>query len=189
MVMRWQLFPFDPKDRSTVANSFAKSFNPELYLRSKDFFGSKCSNIRTLTSYDYVLAQRLEGDSSVRLFKYRSISYRYFHPETRRTKEDYCHFQVVDVDWSTTLVYVCPEVRLHREVEIAKIEAVEMVADELGYHFSIVTELDLFGSNPEYMRSLIEYMYMDGWKFTPIEEVGDHESRRHLSAGDARLDG
>lgn len=153
------------------------AFDPALYARKSEYVCRKSGPVKGVNSYGLVLCFRYDGDQNVAKFRYGNVRFPYYDPELDRERSHAYDFDVRMTDGTRRLVYVTSERFLQTAREEAQIEAAEAHAQHLGAQFVLVTELDLFGTKPEYMRSLIVYLTERLWEKFPDEpeEAGFEE--------------
>lgn len=140
------------------------AFDPALFSIRRQYQCEKSGVCACHNSFCYVYCFRLDGDQSVEAFRYGQVRFPFYDPESRQTRYECFDFDVKLRDGSRRLVYVTTVSRLHTPVEEARIEAAEAHAEMLGARFVVVTELELFGDSPAYMKSIIRYYTERMWE-------------------------
>lgn len=159
-------------DREAAHLNFSMAFDPALFSIRSQYSCAKSGVCACANSFCYVYCFKLDGDPTVEAFRYGQVRFPYYDPESRQTKYESFDFDVKLTDGSRRLVYVTTVSRLHTPLEESRIEAAEAHADLLGAGFRVVTELELFGTNLGYMRSIIRYYTERMWeKFKDEQEV------------------
>ncbi len=126
-------------------------FNRSLIFKSERFGPISCSNIVT-----YFLCHQLSQNPKVESI-YNSIHrFKYFDPYKKHPMRKLFALDVV-LSGRKQLLYVCSVWDLYKKTEDYIIEAAESYAQHTGLEFRLITEPDVFGKNPEYMKSLVEY--------------------------------
>lgn len=142
------------------------AFDPLLYRRKATYEAQKGGKIDYPNSYAYMAARALDGNHRVLSFQYNKVRF----PVSNGPSLIYQHFDfdVKHDDGNRTLAVITTCDSRYKEREEAIIEAAEAHADSLGALFELWTELELFGLNPDYMRSIVHFI-MDRKYLTELE--------------------
>lgn len=132
-------------------------FNRKLYNRPGPHKSDK-GRVDCPNSYIRQTCHLLNVSPKVTRFQFRVVRYRFFHPELERIREGHFDF-LVRTTTGRKLIHVFPMDWLSNDVVIARIEAMQLRAKELGVPLEVWTETELFGEREEYRDSLIRYCY------------------------------
>jgi hypothetical protein len=139
------------------------AFDEPLFRRKQDYECAKSGKIACPNSYCLAVCFRLDGDPRVDSFRFGVVRYPYFDPSSGLTR--YRHFDFdVRQGKGRTLLFVTSQYYLHAHKEESQIEAAEAHADQIGARFELITEPELFGDNPGYMKSLLRYYTEKMWE-------------------------
>lgn len=146
---------------SDLVLAYRMAFEPRYYQLQRPVRTCKGGVVRALTSYVYFAAMRLDRDRAVESFKHRGVRYDYYDPERGKARWGYCDFDVRLAD-ARKLVFVTSCQFVGTPAEDCRIEAAECAASSLRAAFEVWTEVDLFGPNPAYMRSVVPFVMNEG---------------------------
>ena len=136
---------------------YSNWFRRSLYLRKSSFHSEKCGTVTCHNSYVKQACRNLAQDKSVVRFACRTIEYEYFHPLENRVFKNRIDF-VTQTRTGKQLIQTVPVKFLDEEVMVARIEAMELKAQQLKIPLALWTEIELFGDNPEYAESVIRML-------------------------------
>lgn len=145
-------------DARDVAANYCLEFDPVVYFRPGEEQHAKAGLVQSPNSCVYFLARRLEANDKVKSFKISDIPIEYWHPIERTTHGTFFDMDVEYVDGSRKLIYVTPQIRMHTEVEETIISLAEDIAKTMKVGFEVLTEIEIFGDNPAYMKSIVRYV-------------------------------
>jgi hypothetical protein len=124
---------------------YHRGFEPKLHHLKGWHESPKAGKVYFRSSYEKKAFMKLDEDESVKIYQTEAISTEYFHPLKEITSSFLIDLLVEFKDGSRKLIEVKPEKWLSDDVVIAKIEAGEMKAKDMGVSFEIWTEMNLFG--------------------------------------------
>ena len=128
----------------------------KLFSRQSRFRGLKCGEIQCLNSYVKIAAQRLEGNGEVIRFHYRIVPYEYFNPKLGKIGTNYFDFDV-EYKRERKLIQCVPDGLLTEDTMVCRLDAMELKALDLKLPLEIWGDEILFGTNPAYRESLINF--------------------------------
>lgn len=142
------------KNKSDMNNldvnlNYDLGFDPSLYYRTGNYFFNKCGNFYYTSSLMFFLVKNLDNDPNVKNLYVRKFPFKYFHP----LKNSFCS-DFYDVSTENTHYYISSQHFLNTQLENSRIYAAKIQSDK---NFVVITEPDLFGNNPNYMKSLIDF--------------------------------
>jgi hypothetical protein len=146
------------REKSDVALDYSLTFAPTLFYRTCSQNCNKGGVVNAPNSYVFFLARILDQDRRVQSFRHQNERFEYWHPTLLRVDSSYFDFDVRCTDGSRRLLFVTPQSRLHTPPLDAMLEGAECAARALKAKFEVWTEMEIFGPNPEYMRSVIWYI-------------------------------
>jgi hypothetical protein len=145
-------------ERKDVDLAYSMAFSRELFMRKETYACPKSGIVHAANSYAYVLCFRLDGDWRVKKFRYKKTRFEFYHPERKVTEGAFFDFDVTMGDGTRRLIYVTPVLFVHTPVEEAMIEGAESAASSARAKFELLTEADIFGPSPAYMKAVILYL-------------------------------
>lgn len=156
--------------KADVAIAYSMAFDKEMFARKEDYECQKCGVVHCPNSYSYLLCFRLDADPNVVRFRHKTVRFEYYHPEHEAVEGAFFDFDVDDKR-GRRLLYVTAQIHLHTPVEEAMLEAADSAAHDLGAKFEVWTEVELFGPNPEYAKSVLNFYMNKLWRnFPPTAE-------------------
>lgn len=136
---------------------YASWFRRSLYLRQSSHTSEKCEPVQCPNSYVKQACCKLDRDRDVSRYAFRTIEYDYFHPLENQIFKNRIDF-VTQTRTGKRLIQTVPVKFLDDEVMVARIEAMELKAQQLKIPLTLWTEIELFGDNPEYAESVIRML-------------------------------
>lgn len=169
---------------SDVALAYSMAFDPTLFHKRGEDETLKGGIVKSPNSYVFFAARALDRDASVKRFRHHAVRFSYWNPEKQKEGAGWIDFDVEMNDGSRRMIYVTPQQYLLTAVEEAMLEGAECVARQHKAHLIVWTEVDIFGPNPEYMKSVVRYV-MDKI-YLQFAKEDDHEAETpcHGNEGD-----
>lgn len=131
-------------------------FDAKLFNRPTDHKSTKCGGrIHCLNSYVRKACWMLDSDKHVTSYQVRVVEYKFFHPKVEKFATNAFDFDV-EYDKGRQLIQCVPDAFLKEDIMVARIEAMEAKAEEMGVPFHIWGETILFGTKSEYRASIIK---------------------------------
>lgn len=142
---------------SEVGLRYSLEFDAVLFRKQKTFQCPKSGLVRCHNIVTYFYCTHLRDDRRVESFFNSAHRFEYYKPNCKLPGRG-TYALDVKREGKIQLVYVTSQAFLHHLQEELIIEAAEANAERLGFEFVLVTEPDVFGEKPEYMRSLIDFL-------------------------------
>lgn len=140
--------------RATVVQ-FEQGFEPKLHHLKGWHESAKAGRIYHRSSYEKRAFMLLDDDSAVRTYWAEKVKVYYYNPKKDITSTYIIDLHVEYIDDSVKMIEVKPEKWLNDEVIIAKTEAAEVHARELGLVYEVWSEPFLF-DDEKHMRHFCE---------------------------------
>jgi hypothetical protein len=141
-----------------VVLAYNMAFDPAVFARRDSYSCAKGGIIHAPNAYAYMMCRKLDADEHVKRFRHHTVRFPYWHPVLKREMGGYFDFDVTMLGGARRFLYVTPCLRVHTPIEEAMIEAAECVARDHKASFELVTEVEIFGPNPDYMFALIRFI-------------------------------
>lgn len=137
-----------------VTLAYSMDHDPAVFGRKGEYRCAK-GHVQAPNILVYFAARHLDMDPEVTAFRHARTRFEFYHPVSQKVAGAYFDFDVWLRGGGRKYIYATPCHLLHTPVEDSKIEAAEAHAGLDA--FQLITEPDLFGSNPRYMRSLVRF--------------------------------
>lgn len=148
---------------SDASLAYCMAFDEELFALKPFFERSNGEMIPCRNAIVYALCMRLEVDRSIFSFGHKTPHYRFYNPVSNNVGKE--SFHLVANGEKGQQLYLCTAQKyLHTPMEEARIEAAESAALDLGASFHLITDMDLFGPDPEYMKSVLRFWISHQWE-------------------------
>lgn len=134
-------------------------FDSRFFEKTGEFDSRKGGKIPFESSYEHEAMWLFDGDFSVKTFEKNAVPFSYIDPTTGEEIVTTFDFLVEMTDGSEKVIDIIPLVDLQNEEIIARTDAGEMIAEEDDRKYEVWSEPQLYGPNPEYMRSLIQFRF------------------------------
>ncbi len=136
---------------------YKELFNIKTFYTSRPYRSWKGS-AACKSSFEFIACHQLTTDAQVKRFADGDLEFVYFDFEAEKALPAFYPLTSWDHDDNCTLIYVTSLRLLDLPREQMKADAAEADAYTHGCAFKLLTELELFGDNPEYMISIIPFL-------------------------------
>lgn len=157
------ILPYPQKPNENTLLGYRFGFDPQFFGWSNPFSCPKSGVVECPNIVLHFLCRHLESNPNIKQFGSSKRKFGFFDPKTGKIKTDYFSLEIVTKDQQNYLVYATSQAFLYDPAEESRIEAAEAEASRLKLKFLLVTEPEVFGPNPEFMRSIVNYIFNKGY--------------------------